>query len=611
MAPDGTIYALAGGYWPNDPALLKSVPNQPPRIDSLKQWVTGTVGEDKVGVRLEGRIVDPLGRNRQHPLLSVDWGDGETDIDELFFLREEEGHYQRGFIFAHTYPAGETYTPKVKVAAEGCEEFYTEKTITVCLEPPTIESVSATPRHAYAGTTSVDFECTATPPQAQSGSPLVYTWDFGDGVTQSGSEVSHRYTEPGTYQAKVTVNVAGSPVPASYTVTVVVEELPELAVTVSPAEDQPEAGVKFDFQCTVEDPFGQSPSSFTWSFGDGETSSERAPSHLYTDPGTYEASVEVQLPGSDENPSASLTKEFQVCAQPPEIRALTYFPEPAHVGVPVKFSCTAQGYCGEILLYTWDFGDGTTQTGSEVSHRYIKPGTYQAKVTVNVSGSPVQASETVIVKTVKVEEPVKIVKVGDEEAVSCGDILYHPSLYSDVASIGNALQGLVERKFEIISPITGHVGIVACDGTVIEAVGSGVRRLDSVAEFIHHYRDSMITMVYALRVTGVSDLVRKEAVEFAAKQIGKEYDWASIITGCKQIFGDKYYCSELVWAAYEVASGAKEGVFVDDCGTVDLDWSDGTNKWVNAIDFVYPVEIYLSSMTEVIKTWDARTYEGE
>ena len=200
--------------------------------------------------------------------------------------------------------------------------------------------------------------------------------------------------------------------------------------------------------------------------------------------------------------------------------------------------------------------------------------------------------------------------------VCAGDILYHPPLYNDIATMMEELQGLGEGDFELISPITGHVGIVTCDGEVVEAVGDGVRKLDSVDEFIGHYSNSSITKVMLLRVTGISASIRKKAVEFAKKQEGKKYDYASIFSclllsvhlpTCKQIFGDRYYCSELVWAAYQVGSGAKKGLLADEYGTVDLDPADFLG--VDKHNIVLPFDIYLSPKTEVIKEWDAAKYK--
>ena len=301
-----------------------------------------------------------------------------------------------------------------------------------------------------------------------------------------------------------------------------------------------------------------------------------------------------------------------------------YYPEGDEAGVfvgeVIRLDASSSSCkIGEIKGYKWlilneELGYRESLTGRAVE--WTSPcwgGTYTVKLTVTDEYGVSRS----ITDTIQVDLP--------PNRVCAGDILYHPPLYSDYDSIINALQGLGERKFEIISPITGHVGIVACDGTVIEAVGSGVRRLDSVAEFIHHYRNSTITTVYALRVTGVSALVRKKAVEFAEEQVGKAYNLPSLIScllyplvpqTCKQLFGDRYYCSELIWAAYEVASGAKKGKLVDDYGTVDLDVSDGpikTIKKTNIVktNIVLPAEIYYSPLTEVITTWGARTYEGE
>lgn len=38
------------------------------------------------------------------------------------------------------------------------------------------------------------------------GDPLSFTWDFGDGTSESGMTLTHTYTMPGTFNATVTVS---------------------------------------------------------------------------------------------------------------------------------------------------------------------------------------------------------------------------------------------------------------------------------------------------------------------------------------------------------------------------------------------------------------------
>ena len=51
-------------------------------------------------------------------------------------------------------------------------------------------------------------------------------------------------------------------------------------------------------------------------------------------------------------------------------------------GNPTTFTCTTTGLTG----LTWDFGDGTTGTGTPANHSYATPGDYTAKLTVNGGG---------------------------------------------------------------------------------------------------------------------------------------------------------------------------------------------------------------------------------
>lgn len=58
----------------------------------------------------------------------------------------------------------------------------------------------------------------------------------------------------------------------------------------------------------------------------------------------------------------------------------TITPNPPVAGQPVQFSAAATDADGDALVYTWDFGDGTTGAGATVSHTYVAAGLYHASV---------------------------------------------------------------------------------------------------------------------------------------------------------------------------------------------------------------------------------------
>ena len=86
-----------------------------------------------------------------------------------------------------------------------------------------------------------------------------------------------------------------------------------------------------------------------------------------------------------------------------------------------KFSTKATAKDGaSVTSYTYDFGDGTTQTttSSEVQHTYAKPGNYKVTVTVNgKEGSDVQKTsqgcQTQI--TVKPEPEIQVCRLSDKK----------------------------------------------------------------------------------------------------------------------------------------------------------------------------------------------------
>lgn len=77
----------------------------------------------------------------------------------------------------------------------------------------------------------------------------------------------------------------------------------------------------------------------------------------------------------------------------------------AHGGVPVS-------------VYSWDFGDGTTDTGGTVAHRYNGPGTYDVVLTVQDSGGQ-QATTTRRVVVNRLDPPNDFQAIGSRAKFPC------------------------------------------------------------------------------------------------------------------------------------------------------------------------------------------------
>nr|WP_052696216.1 YiiX/YebB-like N1pC/P60 family cysteine hydrolase [Palaeococcus ferrophilus] len=163
---------------------------------------------------------------------------------------------------------------------------------------------------------------------------------------------------------------------------------------------------------------------------------------------------------------------------------------------------------------------------------------------------------------------------------SGGGNYYHPYPWNVVP--GDIVIGHGEKSDLFIPGYWTHTGIIAYydyyygEWVVIEAWESGIRMV-LLSDFMRRY-----DAVAVLRVN-TNDYVRQNAVYFAYNQLGKPYDWG---WWTKQVYGDSYYCSELVWASYLAAGGP------------DIDANPGWSwKYLNG---VAPQEVYDDGDTYVI-----------
>jgi hypothetical protein len=80
-------------------------------------------------------------------------------------------------------------------------------------------------------------------------------------------------------------------------------------------------------------------------------------------------------------------------------------PRKAEVDQLVRFTATVRGAeAGETVEISWRFGDGRRRTGSEVTHRFRRPGSYDVTVSARRSGEDIAADDVVTVQVGKATE---------------------------------------------------------------------------------------------------------------------------------------------------------------------------------------------------------------
>lgn len=128
--------------------------------------------------------------------------------------------------------------------------------------------------------------------------------------------------------------------------------------------------------------------SFEWNFGDGNTSSEESPTHVYESANMYTVTLKAT---NDTNLSTELTKTINILA--PVTAAFTSQVD-ANDYRTYMFMDASEG--AETLL--WEFGDGFQFTGMNPSHTYTEDGIYTVTLTAtSITGNTDVETEEIVV----------------------------------------------------------------------------------------------------------------------------------------------------------------------------------------------------------------------
>jgi PKD repeat protein len=263
----------------------------------------------------------------------------------------------------HVYTGGGTFLAQLTATDSVGDTSYDNATVSVA--SALTATVGRTPT---VGVAPLLVSFAATPTGGLG--PYSYGWQFGDGTTAAGATATHRYATPGAYSASVNVTDSyGRSVVLRANVTAVA------ALTAAASGGPTAGGAPLTVAFTGTPHGGLGPFTYAWTFGDGGSGTGALPSHAYTSPGNYTATVAVS-DALNETATASVVVEVA---------------EPLVVAVPAGLAGIAPATFtflpsigGGLAPYSinWTFGDGGLGVGPSIRHTYPGAGTYTATVSV-------------------------------------------------------------------------------------------------------------------------------------------------------------------------------------------------------------------------------------
>ncbi len=250
----------------------------------------------------------------------------------------------------HRYATAGSYAVTLKVTTiNGCE--VTANATAVVNDKP-VTSFTASTECLGSATTFTNNSTVGS-------GTLTYAWNFGDGNTSTSASPTHTYGTAGTYTAELTATANGCS--SSYSTSVTVNDKPNADFT--------GMDVCID-EVTTFTNYSGGASSYTWSFGDGNTSNVHSPNHTYASAGTYSVTLTAM---NASGCSDAVTKTVTVRSKQTAAFSVNNVCEDATAAFTNN---SGRG------TYLWSFGDGGVSTQANPAYVYTNDGTYTVSLKV-------------------------------------------------------------------------------------------------------------------------------------------------------------------------------------------------------------------------------------
>ena len=205
--------------------------------------------------------------------------------------------------------------------------------------------------------------------------PTDWKWDFGDGTSGTGQNPDHVYLQPGSYDVTLVASDAFTTISNTKKDYITIVNTPQAAFVADKTKGITPFTVKFTDMSTGN------PTQWAWNFGDGATSIEQNPTHVYTTMGSSSTSTyTVTLTATNANGFDDQTKVDYITVTQTPIAEFTVDSRQGKAPFIVKFRDLS---AGNPTTWRWEFGDGTGSSEQNPTHLYPYEGAYDVRLTVS------------------------------------------------------------------------------------------------------------------------------------------------------------------------------------------------------------------------------------
>ncbi|HVX51432.1 MAG TPA: PKD domain-containing protein [Chitinophagaceae bacterium] len=230
---------------------------------------------------------------------------------------------------------------------------------------------------------------------ASEGSPVSYSWNFGNGLTSTLANPGALYKTPGKYTVTLTVTDAGGNsdtiVKTDY---ITVYAAPAVDFNFTPQDGCSPLIVAFKDNSSAG---SGSETSWNWDFGDGQLSARQNPAHTYSTVDTFSVSLTVT---NSFGCASFVTKQNVIKVDGVNSLDFDYSYQNACTP-PTKVTFTNTVNTPVPVSYQWLFGDGNTSTETNPVYTYTANGIYNVQlITTTTKGCSDTVTKSIRIGTV-------------------------------------------------------------------------------------------------------------------------------------------------------------------------------------------------------------------